>query len=110
MKQIVACAIALILTAQLCGCVDILGQLACEAEDGVWMHTPLGGPAFCNHRFPDGGTPCTSSDQCEGLCLSYDAVWGDPPQEGQCACLEAQFGCYYILWGDGLTDDLICVD
>jgi hypothetical protein len=57
MGQIVAGTLMLILMTQIGGCEDILGQIACEAENGVWMRPPLGGPVLLQPQAPGWRNP-----------------------------------------------------
>ena len=47
---------------------------------------------MCVHPYPDGGLPCTSSDQCIGSCIFYEE-----DSEPFCQKEDVLFGCFGII-------------
>jgi hypothetical protein len=43
---------------------------ACEAEGGTWSIVSAMGPGACRKKYSDAGKPCTSSNQCQGDCVT----------------------------------------
>lgn len=76
---------------------DLSSRGACLDEGGCWGSWGLAAAPSCNCPTTDGGEPCTSSDECEALCVSYEASHVnscDQPAAGTCAERRSSYGCF----------------
>lgn len=64
----------------------------CLAQGGVWGPQGMMQRDMCDLPAADAGKPCTSSDQCQGLCLA-----GDSPSIGTCSPRVLNFGCFDVI-------------
>jgi hypothetical protein len=71
-------------------------EASCEAAGGRMMSAKVG--PVCVMPSSDAGKSCTSSSQCEGLCMA----------NGQCSPDENSFGCQDVLENGQATT--ICID
>jgi hypothetical protein len=72
-------------------------RLECAQQGGEWKTGDvLGDPyPFCLVTYADGGTPCTSSDQCGGACFrGAEPYTPSNRTEGICAYDNNIFGCW----------------
>jgi len=74
-------------------------KAACADRGGRWGQGGGGGRFVCYTDTRDAGRSCTSSNDCEGLCLARSA---------SCAPVTPLFGCNDVLTGGGQAT--ICVD
>jgi len=77
----------------------------CMREGGEWKKAGLTGIYRCIHKYPDGGKPCTSSNECIGLCI----VTG-PNIPGFCKYDDSPFGCYATIENVQRGEPILCVD
>ena len=91
------------------GCHQGLPEQECEAVGGYSWYPGCVGPADCICGCPTGddGCPCTSSSQCQGLCVTVFQGAGPGVCEnmivgGTCAPYDQQLGCMCTLDEAGL--------
>lgn len=75
-------------------------QAACEAEGGRWGTGSLAGANVCYRETPDANQPCSSQNDCTGLCFARSRT---------CSPITPIFGCHDILTSLGGTARL-CID
>jgi hypothetical protein len=75
----------------------------CLAQGGAWGPQGLLQMEMCDLPAVDAGKPCTSSSQCQGLCLASDAS-----STGTCSPRTLNFGCFDVV-EDGAKMGL-CID
>ncbi len=75
----------------------------CLAQGGVWGPQGLLQTDMCDLPATDAGQPCTSSSQCQGLCLASDSS-----STGTCSPRVLNFGCFDVMV-DGVKMGL-CID
>ena len=75
----------------------------CLAQGGVWGPQGMLQTDMCDLPAADAGRPCTSSSQCQGLCLASDAS-----STGTCSPRVLNFGCFDVV-EDGARLGL-CID
>ena len=81
---------------------DLLGEAraACENQGGRWGSAP-GKTAFvCFEDLPDALKTCTTSRDCEGLCLARSRT---------CSPIKPFFGCHEVLNVNGVRQTL-CIE
>ena len=92
------------------GCVEWLGTDECEAFGGLSWYGPCTQEDFgcaCGCPTGDAGCPCTSSAQCQGVCITAgndgESFPGDCTvfEEGVCSYYHYMLGCLCILDGNG---------
>ena len=71
----------------------------CTINGGNWM---IGGPGgvrrYCLYSYPDGGTPCHSSEECIGSCVIYEDGWGQStPMAGVCQEDSNPYGSCFVI-------------
>lgn len=97
------------------GCFDWLPPDECSTFGGYswYMWCPDDGPCACGCPTGDAGCPCTSSAQCQGVCVTYpdEGGGGFPGQdycamldEGVCSYYHYMLGCMCVLDGNGKPD------
>lgn len=99
----------LLLTAVYFIYVFVYPPVSCLIKGDKWTKT--GKRAYtCLHTYPDGGKPCTSSQECEGSCQV-----GHRGQPDYCEYDNNPFGCYSLVEdcreveGERICQ-MICVD
>jgi hypothetical protein len=75
----------------------------CLAQGGAWGPQGLLQQDMCDLPAADAGKPCTSSSQCQGLCLASDSS-----STGTCSPRTLNFGCFDVMV-DGVKMGL-CID
>lgn len=75
----------------------------CLAQGGAWGPQGMLQREMCDLPAADAGKPCTSSSQCQGLCLASDAS-----STGTCSPRVLNFGCFDVI-EDGSKMGL-CID
>ena len=70
--------------------VTPIDKKTCEQKGGEWRRVGLAGRYQCIFTYSDGGKGCNSSDECQGLCVVYDAY----EKAGTCKEDSDFFGCY----------------
>ena len=75
----------------------------CLAQGGAWGPQGMLQREICDLPAADAGKPCTSSSQCQGLCLANDAS-----STGTCSPRTLNFGCFDVI-EDGSKMGL-CID
>jgi len=75
----------------------------CLARGGAWGPQGRAQMEMCDLPAADAGQPCTSSSQCQGLCLASDSS-----STGTCSPRTIYFGCFDVV-EDGSTMGL-CID
>ena len=67
----------------------------CAMNGGTLTRAGMAGKPVCVHPYPDGGKPCSSSEECIGGCVIYEPpVPGQPtPSVGVCRYSTPSFGC-----------------
>ena len=75
----------------------------CLAQGGMWGPQGMLQRDMCDLPATDAGQPCTSSSQCQGLCLASDAS-----STGTCSPRVLNFGCFDVV-EDGAKMGL-CID
>jgi hypothetical protein len=94
------------------GCGVDLGYQEC-LDAGGWPLYPQcqqdGGPCICTCPTGDGGCPCTSGSQCQGMCITMTDYPGLPTDAeclpltlGACSGSTVVLGCMCILDEDGV--------
>lgn len=77
-----------------------VARKACEQRGGSFGRGGLANRFVCFERPRDAGKSCTSSSDCESLCLARSRT---------CAPVKPMFGCHEVLMGEGRSASL-CVD
>jgi len=75
----------------------------CLAQGGAWGPQGMLQREMCDLPATDAGQPCTSSSQCQGLCLVSDSS-----SMGACSPRVLNFGCFDVV-EDGAKMGL-CID
>jgi hypothetical protein len=75
----------------------------CLAQGGAWGPQGMLQREMCDLPATDAGQPCTSSSQCQGLCLASDSS-----STGTCSPRTLNFGCFEVV-EDGAKMGL-CID
>ena len=67
----------------------------CAMNGGKWTRVGMAETPFCIYTYPDGGTPCYSSEECTGGCAVYNPpIQGQPtPSVGICRFNNNPFAC-----------------
>lgn len=78
---------------------DILAgaRAACERNGGNWALTPNKVTYACFRQTRDANRYCTSSTECEGVCLARSRT---------CSPVEPFFGCHEVLSAGGVPQTL----
>ncbi len=94
-------------------CGNLTLEDACRASGGKLVRGM--GPAVCSIPAGDYGKPCSSSDECEGLCKADAEVEGivsgayaGKPVTGSCSQYRTNFGCIPVAENGELAT--ICID
>jgi len=96
---------------------DSMTEDECKAHRGRWEILGFRGPG-CNSLTTDGGKECTSSKDCESVCLAEGKLLDSEVLEqlnaqeneisGTCSWWRYKFGCYVRV--EDSKYGLICVD
>lgn len=80
------------------GVTDLYGRASCSMSGGQWAVGGMAENHYCLLTYPDGGKPCSTSDQCTGACVLYEVTWGQPfPTEGVCKRNNNPFECFAVI-------------
>jgi hypothetical protein len=81
------------------GIPDILAgqRAACAKQGGEFGQAPNGVTFVCYRTLPDANRTCTTSRDCEGLCLARSRT---------CSPVEPMFGCHEVISSSGLRQTL----
>ena len=88
------------------GCKADMEREACVAHEGDFGAGGLSPQPGCRCRTTDAGTPCSSENDCQGMCLA--PLSQDPPVF-KCSGHTTEFGCFAILDPNG-TRASLCID
>lgn len=83
---------------------------ACEKSSGKIEGVGMFGIPSCVAYYADGGKPCKSESECEGMCFTPDVLEGKTSVTGICERSEHdRFGCYSAV-ENGVVLYSICAD
>jgi len=83
---------------------------ACEKSGGKIEGVGMFGIPSCVVYYADGGKPCKSESECEGMCFSPDVLEEKTSVTGICERSEQdRFGCYSAV-ENGVVLYSICAD
>lgn len=89
-------------------CVNATNEPDCVANGGCWGTGGLSPEPICTCPTSDAGQPCTTDDDCEGVCVGPASDTGCEPTGGTCAPATPRFGCYCAVFEGGFAS--LCVD
>ena len=79
----------------------------CIKKGGEWRVVGMGPDNRCIIKMIDAGRPCTSNEDCKGLCLaSIDSKPGEKAV-GECSQYNLVVGCHSTVSG-GIVDRMLC--
>lgn len=107
MKKIILL-VSLCLVILLSGCTQSSEQKTCEKQGGNWIVGSAEYGSRCIMPYPDAGKECTSSDQCEGLCVTN--VISQMGKKGECQKDNDSQGCWNAIESERfkcLFDDIM---
>ncbi|HUX89805.1 MAG TPA: hypothetical protein VMV48_03850 [Gallionellaceae bacterium] len=83
----------------------------CVASGGSWTELGLsypGKPKVCDVKSTDFGKSCTSSIQCEGVCVAPDDAIIGTTLSGACSRYLIEYGCFKQV--ENSKVESLCVD
>lgn len=88
----------------------ITSSVECLNAGGEWEYSTGTRKYRCVYNYSDGNSLCTSSDQCQGLCIVSDYVDKGSNVVGRCTSTSNQSGCYSEIGRYRSTGVIDCVE